>query len=355
MFPTDLRSRLFLTLIAAVLISSILVQTAHAITIRVPGDFPRIQQAIDAARPGDEIVVNAGVYRETLVFRDKMRITLRSFDPDADPKQVTIRAFSDAPTITVRDSEEITIEGFIISSGTQINVMTLEEEAVGVGIEVIGSMDIVLNELDMVENIGRSISIDSSSATITNVDIPEPIFDEDDEINGISITNVSDVTMENVTIENNPGDGVFVENSSLNYEDGDVTGNTGIGLQGINSTISITDVSFQNHGENGVILTNSSVQFTNVAIVNNTGVGLSATSTSLTFMGGEVTGPATDGVLLDRSQAQLDNVNITNSSGVGLSATDSTANIDTSQISNHSCNGVILTGSQAQFDSLTMA
>ncbi|GEM_PF-5550265 len=55
--------------------------------INVPSDQPTIQQAVDAAVDGDEIVVAPGTYNEQINLRGK-RITIRSVDPD-DPATVS--------------------------------------------------------------------------------------------------------------------------------------------------------------------------------------------------------------------------------------------------------------------------
>ncbi len=47
----------------------------HGETIRVPGDYSGIQEAIDAASPGDLIVVDGGIYRENVNVTK--RLTLR--------------------------------------------------------------------------------------------------------------------------------------------------------------------------------------------------------------------------------------------------------------------------------------
>ena len=50
---------------------------AAADILHVPGDFPTIQAAIDAAMDGDEVEVHPGTYNETINFLGKA-ITVRS-------------------------------------------------------------------------------------------------------------------------------------------------------------------------------------------------------------------------------------------------------------------------------------
>ena len=63
-----------------------------AAELRVPVGFPTIQKAVDAARPGDVVLVQAGTYRERV--RLKERVTLRSVGNDAPGKLGFARAES---------------------------------------------------------------------------------------------------------------------------------------------------------------------------------------------------------------------------------------------------------------------
>jgi plastocyanin len=58
------------------------VATATGVTRRVPQDYPTIQNGVDAANPGDLVLIDKGEYRET-VFVTTPSITLRGVDRNA--------------------------------------------------------------------------------------------------------------------------------------------------------------------------------------------------------------------------------------------------------------------------------
>jgi len=66
---------------------------AAAATINVPGDQPTIQDAIDAAVAGDEIVVSPGTYLENIDVNKS--VTVRSVNPSS-PTAVAACPVSDA-------------------------------------------------------------------------------------------------------------------------------------------------------------------------------------------------------------------------------------------------------------------
>lgn len=81
----------------------------------VPGDFPTIQQAIDAAANGDKILVGPGTYLENIKFKGKI-ITVQSVD---GPGVTEINGNQVKSVVTIKDGESrnTILDGFTITNG----------------------------------------------------------------------------------------------------------------------------------------------------------------------------------------------------------------------------------------------
>lgn len=83
---------------------------AEARTLRVPGDFASLPEAIEAAGTGDRIVVEQGATGVNAEVRDKTRLTIvGAGDPVLD-------AEGSGVVLTIRDSDRITVSGLVLAN-----------------------------------------------------------------------------------------------------------------------------------------------------------------------------------------------------------------------------------------------
>ncbi len=88
-------------------------ETVHNVTIGK--GYDSIQRAIDEAVPGDEIVVDKGIFFESIDFKGKS-LTLRSTDPNdsSAPESTIINGIGDAVTFSGGEDEGCMLAGFTI-------------------------------------------------------------------------------------------------------------------------------------------------------------------------------------------------------------------------------------------------
>jgi len=99
-------------------------QSAEAKKITVPDDYPAIQQAVDAAMPGDKITVKTGTYTE-FVYVDVPNVSL-----------------SAVGTVTVKGSLIVTANDVMIDR-FNIEVLTYPTINIGLGVFVFGASIVV--------------------------------------------------------------------------------------------------------------------------------------------------------------------------------------------------------------------
>ncbi len=149
-----------LVVAAAVIAAVLMFLPIGSSAVTVPDRYSTIQEAIDAADEGDEIVVDVGVYRENIDFNGK-NITLRSTDPD-DPEivdQTIIDGGGSGSVVSFRSGEG---EGAVLSGLTVTR---------GSGILISGNSNPIIEKCIVESNnaeFGAGIAIFDSSPQIIN-------------------------------------------------------------------------------------------------------------------------------------------------------------------------------------------
>jgi len=109
--------------ISAVVLFVVVTVAGLGATLRVPGDFPTIQAAIDQAASGDVILIAPGIYEESftitkdgLILRGDVEIT-----PPGDVECCGREIFDVLSTVTIRgqitvlNADNLTIEGLTVT------------------------------------------------------------------------------------------------------------------------------------------------------------------------------------------------------------------------------------------------
>lgn len=269
----------------AVAISANFASEDSAIT--VPDKYSTIQEAIDAAEDGEEIIVDIGIYRENIDFKGK-NITLRSTDPDnlSIVEQTIIHGGGSGIVVYFGsgESDQAVLSGFSIIRGS--------------GIAISGGSSPVIEKNIIEDNTaeyGAGIAIFDSSPSIVN--------------NTISRNSGS------------LGGGLFIEKSSPLVE---------------GNTISMNRAT---NGGGMVIISNSSPQVVNNSIVDNRGTRsgggiIVASDSTPTIRGNVISGNGADqnggGLYIEESEPLVENNTIAenraiNGGGIFIINTLSTA------------------------------
>lgn len=140
---------LFLTMVLH--FSSTVVTEADTSIIRVPNDFPTIQEAINAAQNGSTIVVDNGVYYEHLTINKTL--TLLGVD-----RKDTIVDGSDTGDVIKITADNVLVGGFTVRNSSRD----------GVGILLVGSAGSVVTGNVMTLNGACGIELESSKNNVVS-------------------------------------------------------------------------------------------------------------------------------------------------------------------------------------------
>lgn len=102
--------------------------TTASTTRRVPEDYPTIQEAIDAANPGDTILVTSGTYNENvIVYKDNLTL------------------LGESPTTTFIDSRGIGEVVYITASNIYISGFTIQHGYCGIYLDHASNISLIRN------------------------------------------------------------------------------------------------------------------------------------------------------------------------------------------------------------------
>src|SRR3989304_2803522 len=257
--------------------------------LRVPGDYPTIQAAIDAAADGDTIVVSAGTYKETLRILSK-DITLQGEDKES----TTINGkYTDKVSVIYISGGKVHISGFTIKNGDS-------------GIQCQDSSDVTVTDNSIAVNSGPGLaffSFFSGSLTgntlmdnagggillidVSNVKISENYFKGNKE-DGIymSVCNGIEITRNEIIdtiLSNRYGEGIFAKETTALIKDNIIKSSATDGLEvfGVNSVVETIDNTITDNLVNGIYC-ESGVTITGCCnTVTNNGTNFSGCTASL--------------------------------------------------------------------------
>ncbi len=209
-------------MIAVALIGvGLLAQELCTITVQ-PGES--IQEAIDAASPGDVICLGPGEWEENLVIEKSL--ILRAAEMGSEPQAVVRSARKDWPVIRISSAEpiEVTIQGLKITGAFGACYQMAPEWICADGISVHGKAAAVIDTNTISHNVHGVFAWDASQVTIGNNLISGNEY-------GIAMVDASQVNIENNTISDNEWNGIGIEGSSQATITGNVIrGHDGYGV-----------------------------------------------------------------------------------------------------------------------------
>jgi parallel beta-helix repeat protein len=228
-------------LIATTLVGLVLtVSTSSADVLNVPNDFDRIEDAVDAASPGDVIEVESGVYTDRTEIREASSLTIQGVDTGAG--QPIIRPEAGEDGFRLRESTDIVITGFRFEGGER-----------GVRIrDVSNNVEVVANEFDGVE-IAVRIREGSGHIVVGN-DIRNSSLG-----GGVRVREATNVQIDGNTLANLADDGIRVrESSNVTLTGNDISDIIGDGIDVRESSnvvignLSLGGNSSSDNAENGI-------------------------------------------------------------------------------------------------------
>lgn len=214
-----------------VLVALALAVPSWATTIRVPADRPTIQAAVDAAAPGDHVVVAPGQYQESVkVHNGQTGLVVEAADP-ANPPVILGFPYDSSDGFRVDDVDGVVIRNFVILDaydGVRLNNvdngvlanLRIERNALGIRVNR-GSANVVAGCTVLDTRVEQGILIDNSDGSVLWANVVRGGTNE-----AIRVSGADCVVAVGNTVSDSYGNGIEVDNADAIVIEGSNASNT---------------------------------------------------------------------------------------------------------------------------------
>lgn len=307
---------------------SITIRPLEAITIHVPADYPTIQDAIDAAWPGDTIIVDSGTYYENVVVNKK--VNLLGYDTGSGMPIVDGGGFASSCAVNIT-ADGAQLQGFNVTHaiyGINVyanftwvsgNIVTSRSD----GISLFSANDSVVTA-NTVHNVANAIGVGYAN----NTTVIGNTIDNANMGVEIILSNNTDLTSNTVR---NSGNGILLVGTNFTPVTGNTISNNTYGLTSLGSSfISITSNLANNNSAVGIGFANTyfSTVIGNIANQNNFSGIIVSSSSNVNVSGNTANENTVFGLTIYNSTLNaFSNNTICNNKNSGIWINDSISNI----------------------------